>query len=93
MLVTTPNIARQANIDLLQRGENILAPLREDAPADRDVTDFVAHIREYSVREVVDLVDGAGLRVAELAMCNLMGEPLDADPLRNRYTCILAVKR
>lgn len=93
MLLTTANIARQANIDLLERGENILAPFREDAPPERDVTDFVAHIREYTVREAVDLVEGAGLRVTELAMCNLMGEPLDADPLRNRFTCILAVKQ
>ncbi len=92
LLLTTPNIARQSNIDLLQRGENVLEPYREDAPPDRDVTDFVAHIREYTVQEVVDLVEAAGLRITDLAMCNWMDEPLHPDPLRNRYTCLLATK-
>ncbi len=92
LLLTTPNIARQANIDLLERGENILQPFREDAPPDRDVTDFVGHIREYTVREVVELVEGVGLRITDLAMCNWMDEPLHPEPLRNRYTCVLAIK-
>ncbi len=93
LLFTTVNIARQSNIDRLQRGENILEAYREDAPPNRDVTDFVGHIREYTVREAVDLVEAAGLRIADLAMCNWMNEPLHPDPVRNRYTCILAVKR
>ena len=92
LLLTTPNIARQASIDRLERGENILEPFREDAPPDRDVTDFVAHIREYTVQEVVELVEAAGLRITELAMCNWIDAPLHVDPLRNHYTCLLAIK-
>lgn len=92
LLLTTPNIARQSNIDRLTRGENILEQYREDAPPDRDVTDFVSHIREYTVQEVVDLVEAAGLTITDIAMCNLMDEPLRPEPLRNRYTCVLATK-
>jgi SAM-dependent methyltransferase len=91
LLLTTPNIARQANLERLMRGENILEPFREDLPADRDVTDYVSHIREYTVREVVDLVEEVGCRVVDLALCNPMDVPLHPDPLRNHYTCILAV--
>lgn len=90
MLLTTPNIARQSNIDRLERGENILEPFREDLPPDRDVTDFVSHIREYSVQEIVDLVEAVDLRIEDLAMCNLMDAPLASDPLRNHYTFLLA---
>ena len=92
LLLTTPNIARQSNLDRLQRGENILEPYREDAPPGRDVTDFVSHIREYTVQEVVDLVETVGLRITELAMCNWMDKALHPDPLRNHYTCLLATK-
>lgn len=92
LLLTTVNVARQDNIDRLQRGENILEPFREDAPPERDVTDFVGHIREYTVQEVVDVVEDAGLFITDLAMCNWMDEPLHPDPLRNRYTCLLATK-
>ena len=92
LVLSTPNIGRTANIKRLRRGKNILEPYREDAPPDRDVTDFVAHIREYSVQEVVDLVEAVGLRIQTLAMCNWMDEAPDPRPLRNHYTCILATK-
>lgn len=93
LVFSTPNIGRQANISRLRRGKNILEPYREDAPPDRDVTDFVAHIREYSVQEVVDLVEAASFQIRDLAMCNWMDRPLRDNPLRNHYTCILATKR
>jgi len=34
------------------------------------VTDYVSHIREYAVQEVVDLVEEAGCRFVDLALCN-----------------------
>lgn len=92
LLLTTPNIARQSNIELLRRGVNILEPFREDTPPDRDVTDLVDHIREYTPQEVVDLVESSGLRVTDLAMCNLMGHELHPTPLFNHYTCLTAIK-
>jgi len=92
LLLTTPNIARQSNINTLQRGENILEQFREDMPPDRDVTDFVSHIREYTVQEVVDLVEAAEFEIADLTMCNWMDVPLHQAPLLNHYTCILATK-
>jgi 2-polyprenyl-3-methyl-5-hydroxy-6-metoxy-1,4-benzoquinol methylase len=92
LLLTTPNIARQANIDALISGENILEPFREDVPDERDVTDYVSHIREYTAREIVELVEGLGCRVVDLALCNWMEVPLDPRPLRNHYICLLAAK-
>lgn len=92
LLLTTPNIARQSNIELLRRGLNILEPFREDIPPDLDVTDFVSHIREYTPQEVVDLVEACGLRVTDLAMCNLIGRELHPTPLLNHYTCLTALK-
>ena len=92
LLLTTPNIARQSNVELLHRGVNILEPFREDIPPDLDVTDFVSHIREYTPLEVIDLVEACGLRVTDLVMCNLMGQELHPTPLLNHYTCLAAVK-
>lgn len=92
LLLTTPNIARQANIEKLERGENILEPFREDVPPERDVTDYVSHIREYTVQEVVDLVEGLACRVVDLALCNWMDVPLHPAPLKNHYTCLLVRK-
>lgn len=92
LILTTPNIARQSNIDALRRGDNILEPYREDVPDGTDVTDYVGHIREYTVAEVVDLVEAAGLRIEEMVMCNWMDEPLARNPLLNLYTCVLATK-
>jgi hypothetical protein len=53
----------------------------------------VGHIRECTVAEVVELVEAAGLHIEEIAMCNWMDEPLEANPLLNRYTGVLATKR
>lgn len=94
LFFSTPNIARQHNIDRLQRGENVMEPYREDAPPDRDVTDFVSHIHEYTVQEAVEMVEAAGLSITELVMCPwMMDERPHPDPLRNHYTCLLAKKR
>lgn len=92
LILTTPNIARAENIERLRRGENILDPFREDAPRDRDVTDYVSHIREYTVGEAIQLVEDSGLDVEEVVTCNLPGEPVASDPLQNHYTCIRATR-
>jgi SAM-dependent methyltransferase len=67
-ILTTPNIARLQHIELLAAGENFLEPFDEDLPADRPATDFIEHVREYSVREVVEAVEAAGLGVDQVVM-------------------------
>lgn len=67
-ILTTPNVARLHHIELLAAGENFLEPFDEGFPADRPATDFIEHVREYSVREVVEAVEAAGLGVDEVVM-------------------------
>ena len=67
-LLTTPNIARRSHIEALAAGENFLEPFPESIPGGADATDFVEHVREYSVREVIDAVEGAGLAVRQALM-------------------------
>lgn len=90
-VLTTPNIARLQHIELLAAGENFLEPFDESFPADRPATDFIEHVREYSVREVVDAVEGAGLRVDELMMTG-WGEN-GYSPLTNPYANEIIVVR
>jgi len=68
MLLTTPNIARLAHIELLSAGENFLEPFPEEIEWNEDPTDHIEHVREYSVREVVEAVEDAGLEVEQVLM-------------------------
>ncbi len=70
LILTTPNIARQANIQALRHGRNIVETYREDLPDGVDVTDYVAHIREYTISEVVEHVEHAGLTIQQVLTCN-----------------------
>lgn len=68
-ILTTPNVARLSHLEALAAGENFLESFPE-LPLSFDATDFVEHVREYSVREVVEAVEAAGLGVDEVLMCN-----------------------
>jgi len=83
-LLTTPNIARRSNVEALVSGENFLEPFPEIVPDGADVTDFVEHVREYSVREVVDAMEGAGLEVRQVLMTD-WGEA-GYEPAPNPYS-------
>ena len=91
LILTTPNIARLQHIELLAAGENFLEAFDEDVPADRPATDFVEHIREYSIREVVEAVEAAGLGVDEVVMTG-WGEN-GYSPLPNPYANEIIVVR
>jgi 2-polyprenyl-3-methyl-5-hydroxy-6-metoxy-1,4-benzoquinol methylase len=67
-ILTTPNVARLHHIESLAAGENFLELFPEDLPLDTDATDFIEHVREYSIREVVDIVEHAGLTVDSVEM-------------------------
>lgn len=65
LVLTTPNVARLSNVARLLAGRNILEPLPDDGSEWPHITDAVAHIREYTMREVVELVQRAGFSVVE----------------------------
>jgi 2-polyprenyl-3-methyl-5-hydroxy-6-metoxy-1,4-benzoquinol methylase len=83
LLLTTPNIARLAHLEALAAGENFLEPFPEDLPLSDDPTDHIEHVREYSVREVVEAVEAAGLEVTQVLMTG-WGEN-GYDPLPNPF--------
>jgi 2-polyprenyl-3-methyl-5-hydroxy-6-metoxy-1,4-benzoquinol methylase len=68
LVLTTPNVARLEHIELLAAGENFLEPFDEGFPPDRPATDCIEHVREYSIREVVEAVEATGLGVDEVVM-------------------------
>ena len=67
-LLTTPNVARMAHVEALVSGENFLEPFPEEVAWGADATDALEHVREYSVREVVEAVEAASLAVDEVVM-------------------------
>jgi SAM-dependent methyltransferase len=89
LVVTTPNIARLHHLETLAAGENFLEPFPNDLPLDLDATNFVEHVREYSVREVADAVEGAGLVVESIRMTG-WGES-GYEPLSNPYAAEIIV--
>lgn len=91
LLLTTPNIARLAHIEALAAGENFLEPFAEDLPAGADPTDYVEHVREFSIREVVEAVEDAGLGVEEVLITG-WGEA-GYQPLPNPFVNEITVVR
>jgi 2-polyprenyl-3-methyl-5-hydroxy-6-metoxy-1,4-benzoquinol methylase len=83
LLLTTPNVARLAHIESLAAGENFLEPFDESIPLGEDPTDHVEHVREYSVREIVEAVEAAGFGVDRVEMTG-WGEA-GYDPLPNPF--------
>jgi 2-polyprenyl-3-methyl-5-hydroxy-6-metoxy-1,4-benzoquinol methylase len=67
-LLTTPNVARLEHVELLAAGENFLEPFPDELPGGVDATDHLEHVREYSVREVVDAIESAGLGIERVVM-------------------------
>jgi SAM-dependent methyltransferase len=94
LILTTPNIARLQHIELLAAGESFLEPFEESFPADRPATDFVEHVREYSVREVVEAVEAAGLGVDNVVMTGWgdNGYSLLPNPYANEIIVVRATK-
>ncbi len=93
-ILTTPNVSRLAHIEALAAGENFLEPFPESIAPGRDATDSIEHVREYSIREVVDAVEGAGLAIDHVLMTG-WGQngynPL-ASPYANEIMVVSATK-
>jgi len=93
-MLTTPNVARMEHVQALVAGENFLEPFPEEVPAGGDPTDLIEHVREYSVREVVDAVEASGLAVERVLMTG-WGEagyhPLP-NPVANEIIVLIATK-
>jgi 2-polyprenyl-3-methyl-5-hydroxy-6-metoxy-1,4-benzoquinol methylase len=83
LLLTTPNVARLAHIETLAAGENFLEPFDESIYPGEDPTNHIEHVREYSVREVVEAVEAAGFGVDRVEMTG-WGEA-GYDPLPNPF--------
>lgn len=94
LVVTTPNVARLQHIEALAAGENFLEAFAEDAPLGEDPTDFLEHVREYSVREIVEAVEGAGFGVEQVLMTGwgARGYDLLANPYANDIMVVSATK-
>ena len=91
LVLTTPNFARYENIVALIKGENIVEAYREDLPDSADVTDYVGHIREYTIAEIVEHIENAGLVIEQLLMCNQWAVLLP-NPLLNDIMIVCARK-
>jgi len=78
LIVTTPNVARLAHIQALVAGENFLEPFADDTSPDVDPTDAIEHIREYSVREVVEAIEAVGLSIDAVEMVGWGQDDYDA---------------
>lgn len=68
LVLSTPNIARLSHLEALAAGESFLEPFDEGLPGGVDPTDHIEHVREYSIREVVEAVENAGLGVDRVVM-------------------------
>jgi hypothetical protein len=68
LLLTTPNVARLAHLEALASGDNFLESFPENLPLSADATDYVEHVREYSVREVIEAVEAVELAVDRVLM-------------------------
>ena len=64
LLITTPNFARLANFLKLAAGRNPLEPF-PDHLVTEDVTPYLTHIREYTMRELTRLLEQNGFDVRE----------------------------
>jgi 2-polyprenyl-3-methyl-5-hydroxy-6-metoxy-1,4-benzoquinol methylase len=91
-LLTTPNVARLAHLEALGAGENILEPFPADLPLDQDPTNHLEHVREYSIREVVEALESTGLAIERVLMTGWGAagyEPL-ANPYANEIIVAIA---
>ncbi len=92
LLLTTPNLASYENIRKMIHGENILERFRDDLPIEEDPTDYLMHVREYTIGEIISLVRSAGLVVDEVTMCNWGKPHFVPRPYLNEIICLVATK-
>lgn len=92
--LTTPNVARLQHIQALAAGENFLEPFPETVPPGTDPTDFIEHVREYSIRELVEIAEAAGLGIDAVLMTGWgeSGYDLLPNPYANEI-CVLVATR
>jgi|GEM_PF-110960 len=65
LLLSTPNIARLANVAYLLTGKNVIEPLPGHKGELQHVTDTWQHIREYTMKELKVLLRRAGFEIVE----------------------------
>ena len=93
-ILTTPNIARMQHLEALLAGENFLEPYPEHVPPGDDPTDYIEHVREYSVREIVEAAEAAGLMIDRVLMTGWgeAGYDLLPNPYVNEISVLVATR-
>jgi len=71
LLVTTPNVARITNVVKLLLGKNISETFPDDVKTN-NITDYLTHIREYTMGELVDLLRRNGFEPLETRYSSCM---------------------
>jgi hypothetical protein len=52
------------------RGDNILESFKEDLPPEKDPTDYLMHVREYTITEIIELLKKADFEITRVLMCD-----------------------
>ncbi len=71
LVVTTPNVARLTNILKLLLGRNPVEPFPNDVVSE-NVTEYLTHVREYTMQEVCDLLGSYGFTICQARYSNCM---------------------
>ena len=71
LVLSTPNINSRKNIINIIQGGNILRTFPEEIDFRKnDVTDMVEHIREYTISEILLLLEKADFKIEKIYMCS-----------------------
>jgi SAM-dependent methyltransferase len=64
LILTTPNVARLTNVAKLLMGRNVYEMFPDNLESD-NITDQLTHIREYTMKELVELLERHGFAIQE----------------------------
>lgn len=92
LILSTPNIGRFDNIWRLTRGLNIVEKYPPSLRPGEDATDYIEHVREYTILEVVTLLEDAGFKIDRIRMCNKNRTHTVPKPYLEETMCIVARK-
>ena len=70
LILSTPNINRQSNIIRMINGSNILEKFPEEIEEGEDVTNYIEHVREYTIGELIDILESSGFNILKVVMCS-----------------------
>jgi SAM-dependent methyltransferase len=92
LVLSTPNFGRFDNIWRLTRGYNLTEAYPDGIPIGADATDYIEHVREYTISEVVTLIQDAGLTVSRVLMFNPERKRRYSHPYLEDVMCLVTHK-